>query len=312
MSGSTSRMLALLSLLQARRDWPGAVLAHRLGVSGRTVRRDVERLRALGYRIGAAKGPDGGYRLAAGEELPPLLFDDEQAVAIAIALRTVASTGVDVADAAERALATVSQVLPSRLRHRIDGIGISTETPATPVDPTVLHAVGTAVRDRTTLRFGYRDPEAPTRRTHPHAIVARSGRWYLVAWDLDRDDWRIFRLDRMRPTTPPGARFDPRPLPEGDARDLLEARMKGSDRRNRWPCVGEIVIDRPADEIAPWIGDGELEQRDDGSCALRIGSWSWAGVLASVVRFDAPFEIVGPPELGEAAAVLAARLARRV
>lgn len=309
MSGSTSRMLALLSLLQARRDWPGAVLADRLGVSPRTVRRDIDRLRELGYRIGAAKGPDGGYRLAAGEQLPPLLFDDEQAVAIAIALRTVAASGVDVAEAAERALATVGQVLPSRLRHRVDRIRFSAETPAVVVDPAVLDAVSTAVRDRTTLRFGYRDEDAPARRTHPHAVVARAGRWYLIAWDLDRDDWRVFRLDRMRPRTPAGARFAPRPLPARDARELLEARLKGSRGEDRWPCVGEVVVDLPAHELAPWIGDGDLEPRPDGSCLLRVGSWSWAGVLARVAHFDAPMQIIGPSELHDAAAVLAARLA---
>ncbi len=157
-------MLALLSLLQSRRDWPGQALADRLQVTTRTVRRDVDRLRELGYSIAAAKGPDGGYRLAAGSELPPLLFDDEQAVAIAVALQSSSSTGVDLDDAAARALTTVRQVMPSRLRHRIDGIRFTDTGPALRVDPKVLETVSAAVRDRRTFRFDYgEDTDRPPR-----------------------------------------------------------------------------------------------------------------------------------------------------
>ena len=222
-------MLALLSLLQVRRDWPGQALADRLQVTPRTVRRDIDRLRELGYAIAATKGPDGGYRLAAGSELPPLLFDDEQAVAVAVALRSVASAGVDLEDAAARALATVRQVMPSRLRHRIDGIRFESAGAPGGVDPRVLEAVSTATRDRRTLRFDYGDDvERPPLRVEPHAVVARGGRWYLVAWDLDRADWRVYRLDRMTPKTG-GAPFTPRDIPGGDARSYLAARFKGSD-----------------------------------------------------------------------------------
>jgi len=311
MTGRSSRMLALLSLLQTQRDWPGHVLAERLEVSPRTVRRDVDRLRELGYRIGAIKGPDGGYRLAAGSELPPLLFDDDQAVAIAVALQTASATGVDIDEAAERALATVRQVMPSRLRHRVDGIRFTGARNATAmVDPAVLEAVSAAARDRQVLRFDYgADLYRQPRRTEPHAVVAREGRWYLLAWDLEADDWRIFRLDRTSPRIPTGPSFTPRPLPAADAETYLAARAKGSDAEDRWPCVGEVVLALPAREVSPWIGDGRLEEIDAHSCRITVGSWSWTGVLASIERFDAPFTIVGPEPLRAAAQSLARRLA---
>lgn len=308
MVGSSSRMLSLLSLLQTRRDWPGQLLAERLAVSPRTVRRDVDRLRELGYRINATKGRDGGYRLAAGSELPPLLFDDEQAVAIAVALQSVPATGVDIDEAAVRALVTVRQVMPSRLRHRIDGISFTGAETADRVDPAVLEAVSTAVRDRHTLRFDYGETGQPPRRVQPHAIVVQRSRWYLIGWDLDRDDWRVFRLDRMTPRAPTGPGFTPRALPAADACSFLAARSTGSDGDGRWPCIGEVIIDLPPRDVAPWIGDGEFEQLTDRSCRLTIGSWSWVGLLASVARYDAPFTIVGPEALVAAASTLADRL----
>jgi len=310
MTGSSSRMLALLSLLQTQRDWPGQVLADRLDVTPRTVRRDVDRLRELGYRISAIKGPDGGYRLAAGSELPPLLFDDEQAVAIAVALQSVPATGIDIDEGAARALATVRQVMPSRLRHRVDGIRFTGVENETRVDPAVLEAVSAAVRDRHVLRFDYGGHDRPARRTEPHNVVAREGRWYLLAWDLEADDWRTFRLDRMTPRIPTGPAFTPRELLAADAQTYLAARAKGSDAGDRWPCIGEIEIDLPAREVAQWIGrDGTVEPIDDVSCRVTVGSWSWVGILASIARFDAQFTVVGPPALADAARTLTGRFA---
>lgn len=301
-------MLALLSLLQSRRDWPGQVLAERLDVTARTVRRDVDRLRELGYSITAVKGPDGGYRLAAGAELPPLLFDDEQAVAIAVALQSAPSSGVDLDDAAARALTTVKQVMPSRLRHRVEGIRFTDTAVADRVDPKILAAVSTAARDRRILRFDYAgDESGPPRRAEPHAVVARQGRWYLLAWDLDKADWRIFRLDRIAPKFPPGAVFVPRPIPTGDAAGFLASRFKGADGGS-WPCIGELLLDLPAAEIAPWLGDGDLEPVSDTACRVRVGSWSWAGLMSWVLRFDAPFSILGPEAFVESANGLAARI----
>ena len=301
-------MFALLALLQSRRDWPGAVLAERLNVTSRTVRRDVDRLRELGYLVTAAKGPDGGYRLAAGSELPPLLFDDEQAVAIAVALQSAPSSGVDLDDAANRALATVKQVMPSRLRHRAEGIRFTDAGAAVRADPKTLEAVSIATRDHRVLWFDYGDDlSLPPRRVEPHAVVARHGRWYLIAWDLGRDGWRIYRLDRMTPKFSPGTVFVPRAIPGKDAGAFLAARMKGSDS-DAWPCIGELLLELPATRIAPWLGDGELEQVSDAACRVRVGSWSWAGVTSWALRFDAPFTVLGPQGFIDSLSGLAARV----
>src|SRR5688500_2396285 len=191
MPKTSARLLSLLSLLQARRDWPGALLAERLDISPRTVRRDVDRLRELGYPIEATKGPDGGYRLGAGTELPPLLFDDEQAVALAVALQVAATTGAGIEEAAARALNTVRQVMPARLRRRIDTFRVTAIERSTvaPVDSGVLMALSAVVHAHEVLRFDYR---SEPRRAEPHHLVTWGGRWYLVAWDLDRADWRTF------------------------------------------------------------------------------------------------------------------------
>ncbi|GAB3597951.1 helix-turn-helix transcriptional regulator [Microbacterium tumbae] len=308
MAPTSSRMLTLLSLLQSRRDWPGRVLADRLGVSARTVRRDIDRLRELGYRISAMKGPDGGYRMSAGSELPPLLFDDDQAVAIAVALQTIPSSGIDVREGAERALATVRQVMPSRLRHRVDGIRFSDTANDARADAAVLESVSGAVRERQVLRFDYGSADGPARRAEPHAIVARRGRWYLIAWDLERGAWRFFRLDRLHPRVPHGPSFTPRTLPSPDAQTFLAARTKGSDAEDRWPCVGEILLELPLSQVAPWIDEDSVTEVSERVCRVHVGSWSWIGVLASVARFDAPFTIVGPAALSDAATGLAQRL----
>lgn len=311
MSATSSRMLTLLSLLQTRRMWSGQVLAERLEVTARTIRRDVDRLRELGYSISTVKGPDGGYRLTAGSELPPLLFDDEQAVAIAIALQSMASSGVDVDEAAERALATVKQVMPSRLRHRIDGIRFTDSVSPPLVDPKVLEAVSTVTRDQRTLRFAYgHDGQQQPRRAEPHAVVARHGRWYLIGWDLDKCDWRTYRLDKLAPKTPAGERFTRRPLPTGDAGTYLAARSKGSDGGDLWPCYGEFLLEIPAADVVPWLGDGALEHVSDTTCRVRVGSWSWAGLVSWILRFDAPFTVLGPEPLVDSLARFVDRIAR--
>jgi predicted DNA-binding transcriptional regulator YafY len=308
-------MLALLSLLQVHRDWPGDVLAERLEVSPRTVRRDVDRLRGLGYRVEALRGPAGGYRLSAGSELPPLLFDDEQAVAIALALAVAPASGADIAEAAARALGAVRQVMPARLRHRIDAVDVVTTPGTTTVDPAVLVAVSDAVRTRQVLRFDYDSAwggdqhDRPPRRVDPHAVVARNGRWYLLAWAPERDDWRTYRIDRMHPRTPTGLRFTPRPVPGGDAAGFLAARFKGSDGADVWPCTGTAVLDVPARSIAPYLDvDAVLDDVGDGRCRLTMGSWSWTALAARFAGFDAAFTIDGPAELRGAGAALADRL----
>lgn len=316
MPKTSARLLALLTLLQARRDWPAALLAERLQVSVRTVRRDVDRLRELGYPIGAMKGPDGGYRLGAGSELPPLLFDDEQAVALAIALQMAAISGAGIEEAAARALQTVRQVMPARLRHRIDAFQITAvEPPQTPrVDPGVLTALNAAVHAREVLRFDYGSASSPEtgaavlpRRVEPHHLVANAGRWYLVAWDLDRADWRIFRVDRVTdPRTPTGPRFTPRPIPGGDVATFVTTRFQGGGP----PCRGEAILGLPAAEVAPFVRDGIVEEAGPDRCRVTLSSWSWAGLATALGRFDADVEVIGPSELAAAFAHLARRYAK--
>ena len=315
MTTTTSRLLNLLSLLQTRRDWPGALLAERLEISHRTVRRDVDRLREMGYRIQATMGPDGGYRLDAGTELPPLLFDDEQVVALTVALQSATATGAGIEEAALRALTTVRQVMPSRLRHRLDAISFETlpRGGATPsVSPDVLIALSSAVRAREVLRFEYTGSSsssvgAPPRRVEPHHVVASDGRWYLVAWDLDRADWRIFRADRISPRTPTGPRFAPRTVPGGDARAYVAARFKGSAQVDAWPCTGTVVLHLPLSEVLPYVGDGVASAVDADRTEYTVGSWSWVALAATLGRFDAEVEMVEPPELKKAFEKLAIR-----
>ncbi|MEV3961376.1 WYL domain-containing protein [Nocardia sp. NPDC050193] len=320
MPKTSARLLALLSLLQARRDWPGTLLAERLEVSPRTVRRDIDRLRELGYPIVTTKGPDGGYRLGAGSRLPPLLFDDEQAVALTVALQLATTAGVGLEESAARALNTIRQVLPARLRHRIDALRITTveppaSRPAPAVRTAVLTVLGAAVHHGEVLRFDYatatqtgNDPApAPPRRVEPHHLVTWSGRWYLVAWDLDRADWRIFRADRIDPRTPTGPRFTARELPTGDVASFLTSRFRGADGTGDWPCRGEVILHLAAAEVAPFLRDGVVEELDPGRCRVAAGSWSWTALASALGGFDAEIEVLGPPELGAAFA----RLARR-
>jgi predicted DNA-binding transcriptional regulator YafY len=307
---TSARLLSLLSLLQSRRDWPGQLLAERLEISPRTVRRDVDRLRELGYPIVAVKGPDGGYRLDAGTELPPLLFDDEQAVALAVALRIATTSGAGIEEAAARALTTVRQVMPARLRLRIDTLHVTAVgRPASPrVDSAVLLALSAAVHACEVLRFGYPpDPDGPPRRVEPHHLVTWGGRWYLVAWDLERADWRTFRADRIVPRTPTGPRFAPRELPGGDVATFIAHRFRGN--QGDWPCLGEVILDLPADDVSPYVNDGVVEELGPDRCRIMVGSWSWPALAAAIGRFDAAIEVVGPPELRAAFARLAHRYA---
>ncbi|WP_067170733.1 helix-turn-helix transcriptional regulator [Microtetraspora niveoalba] len=313
MPTTSARLLALLSLLQTRRDWPGALLAERLEVSPRTVRRDVDRLRELGYPIVTFKGPDGGYRLDAGTRLPPLLFDDEQAVALAIGLQTAVTSGAGIEEAAARALNTVRQVMPARLRHRIDTLQVTAvegpaPRPAPQVGREVIMALSAAVHAREVLRFDY-GPQSSPRRAEPHHLVTWGGRWYLVAWDLDREDWRTFRADRITPRAPTGPRFTPRELPGGDVAAFVAGRFRGSDGSGDWPCRGEVILSLPAADVSPYVRDGVVEELGPDRCRLVLSSWSWTGLAAAVGRFDADIEVVGPVELKDAFAHLARRFA---
>ncbi len=314
MAGPSARMLALLSLLQVHRDWPGDELAGRLEVSPRTVRRDVDRLRGLGYRVEALRGPAGGYRLEAGSDLPPLLFDDDQAVAIALALAlalaVAPASGADVAESAARALATVRQVMPARLRSRVDAVQAVTATSRTTTDPEVLVAVSEAVHLQEVFRFGYGDDETP-HRVEPHAVVARIGRWYLLDWDADRDDWRTHRIDRITPRMRTRVPFAPRPIPGGDAAAFVSARFKGSAVDDVWPCTGSVTTTADdARRIAPYLPeDAVVEQAEDDRARVTLGSWSWGGLAGAIAGLSVPIRVEGPEELRGAVRDLSTRLA---
>jgi predicted DNA-binding transcriptional regulator YafY len=315
MHGTSGRLLKLLSLLQTRRDWPGAELADRLDVSPRTIRRDVDRLRELGYPVEASTGPFGGYRLHAGTAMPPLLLDDDEAVAIAVGLRTAAGASVTgIEETAIRALVKLEQVLPSHLRRRVNALQSVTSTlPATGprVDPEALTTIAGACRDRERLRFGYsaRDATESRRLVEPHALVNLGRRWYLVAWDRDRDDWRTFRVDRIERPAPAGARFEPRTLPgDADAAAYVAANLRQSPNRYN----ARITIQADAASLAermPWLRES-LEPIDERSCEYRPSDDSLDWLAMRVGMIGADFEVHEPPELVEALRVLARRLER--
>lgn len=310
-------MLALLSLLQLRREWSGTVLADRLGVTPRTIRRDVDRLRELGYSVSAVRGSEGGYRLDAGDAVPPLLLDDEQVIALTVALQMVPALGVEVGDAAERALATLRRVMPDRVRRRVDAVEFaSMPTAVQSVDAELLRVMGEAVRARELVRFDYVvdekvSPTGPPRRVEPHGVVGAGSRWYVVGFDLDRDDWRLFRVDRIRPKMRTGVTFTARDVPGGSAGEFVRRHFRGT-ASGEWACAGEATVAVPASALAPFVGDGAVESLDDDQCRVRLGAWSWAGVAASMLRFDAALSDVEPPELVDAMRTLAGRLSDAV
>jgi len=314
MSATSSRLLELLSLLQTRRDWPGPELAERLEVSGRTVRRDVERLRDLGYPVESLTGPTGGYRLRAGTAMPPLLLDDEEAIAIAVGLSTAARASVTgIEETAVRALVKLEQVLPAPLRRRVRALGSATV--ALPgggptVDPQELTVLAAACRDRERLRFAYRsrDGADSRREVEPHSLVNVGRRWYLVAWDRGREDWRTFRVDRLARPTPTGGRFTPRPLPARDAAAYVEQSITAAPHRYE----ARVTLHAPAGEVAGRIPAhwGTIEEGDDQSCVLRTGDDDLGWLAVRIAMLGVECDVHEPPELAEHLRSLAGRLTR--
>ncbi|MGZ8633159.1 MAG: helix-turn-helix transcriptional regulator [Solirubrobacteraceae bacterium] len=315
MTATSGRLLKLLSLLQTRRDWPGQELARRLEVSGRTIRRDIERLRDLGYPVDALTGPAGGYRLHAGTAMPPLLLDDDEAVAIAVGLRTAARASVTgIEETSVRALVKLEQVLPAHLRRRVNALQTATVTLATSgptVDPETLTAIAGASRDRQRLRFAYRSRDATDSRrrcVEPHTLVNLGRRWYLVAWDCDREDWRTFRVDRLEQLSPAGTRFAPRELPEADAAAYVAANLSGAPSRYQ----ARVTLHVPAEQVPQrsLFTGSTVEPIDDRTCELRTSddSLDWLAVRVATLGVD--FEVHEPPELVERVRELAARLER--
>ena len=308
---TSARLLKLLSLLQSPRDWSGAALADELGVGVRTVRRDVDKLRNLGYPVDAVPGV-AGYRLGAGASLPPLLLDDDEAVAVAIGLRAAATGSVaGIEESSVRALTKLEQVLPSRLRHRVRLLQTVAVTPTVgaTVAPEVVMAVAAASRDHQRLRFDYRshDGTSSVRTTEPHRLVHTGRRWYLVAWDIDREDWRTFRLDRLEPRIPTGPRFIPREAPELD--ETIRGVASGAYRYQ-----ARFIMQAPAEVIADRIATtvGTVEPLDASSCVLSTGSNSLDELTLHIGLLGFDFEVESPPELIAHIHTLTARLTSAV
>ena len=303
MADTSARTLRLLSLLEGRRYWPGAELAERLQVSARTLRRDVDRLRELGYPIQAQRGVDGGYQLAAGTALPPLVVDDEEAVALAVGLQVAAQGAVEgTAAASMRALAKVIQVMPARLRRRVEALNAATvpaswgNTPQVAVDPGILTTTAMACRDAERLRFSYTaaSGEQTDRHVEPYRLVLLGRRWYLVGYDLTRQDWRSFRLDRLAGPRGTGARFRPRELPAADAAAFVRAGI------GRVTAVYEVeaLVDAPAADVRErfgrWAAVAEVTQ-DRCRIRMSIDQLEWPVLLLGLTGAD--FEVISPPEL---------------
>lgn len=315
MADPGNRTLRLLSLLQQRRQWAGNDLAARLGISLRTLRRDVGRLREIGYPVDAQPGVDGGYRLAPGAVLPPLVLDDEEAVALTVGLQAAAQSAVaGMAEASVRALTTVLQVLPPRLRRRADALRAVTvpggwgESGAV-VDPQVLVAVAAACRDCERLEFAYTaaDGSRTERLTEPFRLVAMGRRWYLVAYDLGRGDWRSFRLDRLDAPRVTGQRFAPRTLPAEDAAAFVR---RGSDARPAAHVV-EALVEASADDVRRRIGPyATITELSPGRSRLRMETHDlhWAGLALGSA--GAEFTVLGPPALHDLLADWAGRFDR--
>jgi len=316
MATTASRTLALLALLEARRYWPGTELADRLGVSPRTLRRDVERLRELGYPVEAARGVGGGYQLGTGRALPPLVLDDDEAVALVVGLHTATDSMVaGVAESSVRALAKTLSLMPPRLRHRADALRVAT-VPGTAwgsgasIAPDVLDVVARACRDETRLSFGYvaRDGATSERYVEPYRLVVLARRWYLLAFDADRDDWRNFRVDRMADARATSGRFEPRALPEDPA-----AFVRGSIER--MPRAYEVVVDinAPADDVERRIGRwATVTATGPGTCRALMTADDLEWPVLALAQLDADFRVVEPPELRERVAGIARRFADAV
>lgn len=303
MADTSARTLRLLSLLQARRYWPGAELAGRLQVSPRTLRRDVDRLRELGYPIQAQRGVDGGYQLAAGSALPPLVVDDEEAVALAVGLQVAAQGAVEgTAEASMRALAKVIQVMPARLRRRVEALSAAT-VPASwesstqaAVNPAILTTVALACRDTERLRFSYTAAggQHTERHVEPYRLVLLGRRWYLVGYDLTRQDWRSFRLDRLTEPRGTGARFRPRELPAADAAAFVRAGIGNVTAVYQV----EVLVGAPAAAVRERFGRwAAVAEAGEARSRIRMTADQLDWPMFLLGALGAEFQVLGPPEL---------------
>jgi len=311
---TSARLLRLLSLFQARRYWSGAELCDRLEVTARTLRRDVDRLRSLGYPVSSTSGVAGGYQLAAGATLPPLLLDDEEAVAVAVGLRTAASgTVAGIEESSVRALAKLEQVLPTRLRRRVEALHafiVSMPNAAAKVDVETLAAIAAACRDSEIVRFHYnsRSGAVTARQVEPHRLVHTGRRWYLAAWDVDRNAWRTFRVDRIEGRIATGARFAQRPPPQGDFAAFVSHSVAYAPYAHQVTVLLRVPLVTAAEKIPPSVG--LLEAIDENTCLLRLGAPSLEGFGAFLAYIGFDFEVREPVELVQAIRRLADRCIR--
>ncbi|MFI0355302.1 helix-turn-helix transcriptional regulator [Actinomadura sp. 9N407] len=308
---TSARLLRLLSLLQTRREWFGSELASRLDIDVRTVRRDIDKLRSLGYPVDSTSGTAGGYRLGPGASLPPLLLDDEEAVAVAVGLRGAAvGTVSGLGETSLSALLKLEQVLPSRLRRRVNTLHSTTVSMAgagPTVDPETLTAIAAACRDHEQLRFTYRG-SPDLRVVEPHRLVHTPHRWYLVAWDTGREDWRTFRIDRIQDRPSPGRRFAPRPPPAEDLAAYVSQAISSSPYRYQARIRLHAAEPEAAARVSPTVG--RLEALDDATCLLHTGSNSLDEIAVYVALMGFDFDVLDPPELADHIRVLAERLGR--
>src|SRR3954452_8534653 len=310
---TSARMLRLLSLLQTHRYWPGGELAERLEVSPRTLRRDIDRLRELGYSVDAARGVAGGYQLRAGGQLPPLLLEDEEAVAVAVSLQSSAAGGTPgMEETSVQALSKVVALMPPRLRRQMDALRSQTEQlpwsggPA--LDPALLTTLAQACRDCEPIHFTYtaRDSEPTDRWVEPHRMVSMGRRWYLVAYDRDRQDWRSFRVDRISDPRTSGHTFRARELPAEDALSFVQAGIRRMPQR----YAVRVVLDTTVAEVATLVGQWGRASGVDGRAVLEMSVDSLDWPLMLLANCDADFTVESPVELVEAVARAARRFAR--
>ncbi|MFF0860937.1 helix-turn-helix transcriptional regulator [Nonomuraea sp. NPDC050227] len=313
---TSARLLRLLSLFQARRDWTSTELAARLGVTTRTIRNDVGRLRALGYPVDARPGVAGGYRLGSDGALPPLLLDDDEAVAVAIGLRTAASGSIaGIEETSMRALAKLQQVLPARLRHRVSAFqsyALPMPSRGSQVDPDVLTVIASACRDHERLRFDYRahSGAASRRSVEPYRLVHDRRRWYLVAWDVDRDAWRTFRVDRIEPRTPAGPRFTPRELPPDHE---ITARVARGAGEATWRYRARVIVHAPASHVRDRLPiPVDVQPLGEDRCVFEPGSDHPEMLALHLGLLDADFTVEDSPELVAALRTLTSRYQRAI
>ena len=311
---TSARLLRLLSLFQAQRYWAGTDLAERLEVTARTLRRDVDRLRSLGYPVNSTSGTAGGYQLSSGATLPPLLLDDDEAVAVAVGLRTAASgTVAGIEEASVRALTKLEQVLPARLSRRVAALHafiVPLINAGPTVDADTLSAIAAACRDHEELRFRYhsRDGSPSVRAVEPHRLVHTGRRWYLAAWDTERNNWRTFRVDRIEGRLTTGARFAPRKPPDGDFAAYVARSVSYAPYQHQALVKVQAPVEIVAERIPASVGT--LEAIDQGTCLLRTGACSLdaLAVYLALVGFD--FEVREPPELAARIRELGERFGR--